>query len=389
MPLHQLDCDFRRIGGLHGVHGALLPPEQVGHGPHPVGRVEEAVVLHPLVRIELGDVARAAVGQDDHDVLARADLLRQVDGDVHRRARGPASEQAFLAREPSRHHEALLVVDAADVVEDGEVHRLAEHVLADAFHLVDVRRDQLSRLEVVEVDGPLRIDADVPHPAELLLQVLAGPRHRAAGAQSCDEEVEVEPRRPAVLLDLRPGDAVVRFDVVGVVVLVQHERARRLAVDALGRLVVAARILGGDVGGRHHHFGAERLQSVDLLGAHLVGHGEHAPVALHRGPQRHPHARIAGGVLDDGAARPQPALAFGLVEDEHGHAVLDGPAGIHELALGVDGRVVRAGDLVQPHQRDVPDRLQDVLEDGHRRLLRTRGYRSGACRRCVLLCTGT
>ena len=169
MPLHQIDGVLGVVGRFHRIERRPLSAEQVGDGAKPIGGIEEAVVLHPLVRIELGDVARAAVGQDDHDVLARADLLRQVDGDVHRRARGPASEQAFLAREPSRHHEALLVVDAADVVEHGEVHRLAEHVLADAFHLVDVRLDQLVCLEIIEIDGAFRIDADVARVGEFLL----------------------------------------------------------------------------------------------------------------------------------------------------------------------------------------------------------------------------
>ena len=157
-----------------------------------------------------------------------------------------------------------------------------------------------------------------------------------------------------------------RLDVVGVVVLVQHERAGRLPVDALGRFVIAARVLGGHVGGRHHHLGAERFQRIDLLRRHLVGHGEDAAVSLHRGPERDAHAGVAARVLDDGRAGLDPPFALRLVEDVQRHAILDGAAGVHEFALGIDRRVLGTDELVQPDEGRLADRLQDVVEDGHR-----------------------
>ena len=56
--------------------------------------------------------------------------------------------------------ERHLVVDLAHVVEHGEVHRLAEHVLADALDLVDVGLGELPGLEVLVVERADRIDAD-------------------------------------------------------------------------------------------------------------------------------------------------------------------------------------------------------------------------------------
>ena len=57
------------------------------------------------------------------------------------------------------------------------------------------------------------------------------------------------------------------------------------------------------------HFGAQRLQVQDLLAAHLVGHDQHDSVALVRADQREPQAGVAGGGLDDRAARLQLAVA--------------------------------------------------------------------------------
>ncbi len=62
------------------------------------------------------------------------------DRHVHRRARGAAGEDPLLARQPPRHDERLAVVDLPHVVEHREVHGAAHHVLADALHLVHVRR---------------------------------------------------------------------------------------------------------------------------------------------------------------------------------------------------------------------------------------------------------
>jgi hypothetical protein len=57
-----------------------------------------------------------------------------------------------------------------------------------------------------------------------------------------------------------------------------------------------------DVGARHHDFGAERLQVLDLFAAHLVRDDEQRPIALQRADQREREARVAGGRLDDRSA---------------------------------------------------------------------------------------
>ncbi len=150
-------------------------------------------------------------------------------------------------------------------------------------------------------------------------------------------------KRPLGLLpELRAGEAVVRLDVVGVVVLVQVEAVGRLGGQPLGHRVVAVGRVGRDVGGGDHHLRAEGLERVLLLLRHLVRHGEDAAVALHRRGHGHRHPGVAAGVLDDGAARPQQPGPLGLLEDVERHPVLDGAGRVHELELGEDGGVARA-----------------------------------------------
>ena len=209
-----------------------------------------------------------------HLALAALDHRpRVLDRARHRRAARAADEEALEAREVARHEEALLVVDAHDVVEDLQVHRRREEVLADALDLVRERLGDAPLLDEVVVERPHRIDADDLHAGHLLAQELAGAAERAAGAHAGAEDVELA---AGLLPDLRPAREVVSLGVGGVVVLVRVEAVRRLARDALRDLVVAARVVRLDGRGADDDARAEGAQVRDLLLAHLVGHDEDA-----------------------------------------------------------------------------------------------------------------
>ncbi len=173
-------------------------------------------------------------------------------------------------------------------------------------------------------------------------------------------------RDPAVglLPDLRPGLLVVRLRVGQVVVLVRLPRVRHVALEARRHRVVRPRILGLDVGRADDHFGAERLQRVDLLLRLLVGRREDALVALDDGGHGEAHAGVAGGAFDDRAARLQLAGALGVLDHLDRHAVLDRVAGVEGLHLGVDGALDHApGDVVDADQRRVADGVENVVAD--------------------------
>jgi hypothetical protein len=83
-----------------------------------------------------------------------------------------------------------------------------------------------------------------------------------------------------------------------------------------------------DVGAGGAHFGAQRLQVQHFFGRHLVGHHQQHAVAFQPADQREPEAGVAGGGLDDGAARLEPAVGFGRLDHGQTDAVLDRAAGV-------------------------------------------------------------
>ena len=87
---------------------------------------------------------------------------------------------------------------------------------------------------------------------------------------------------------------------------------------------------------RHHDLGPHGLQVKDLLLAHLVGNDEEQPVALLARNQRKPQAGIAGGGLDQRAARLDKAGALGGFDEIEADAVLDRAAGVLVLELEKD-----------------------------------------------------
>ena len=66
--------------------------------------------------------------------VARLGVLDRA-GD-RRAAEPPPTNRPSCAHELARHQEALLVVDAHDLVDDLQVHRAGKEVLADALDLV-------------------------------------------------------------------------------------------------------------------------------------------------------------------------------------------------------------------------------------------------------------
>ena len=102
------------------------------------GRRHQAVGPHPLVVVDLGQVAPAAVGQehDDDRVLAavgRGQVAHDLASGDHRGAARAAAEDALLAGQPAGHGERVAVADAHPAVDDGGVVGAREEVLADAL----------------------------------------------------------------------------------------------------------------------------------------------------------------------------------------------------------------------------------------------------------------
>ncbi len=229
-------------------------------------------------------------------------------------------------------------------------HRGREEVLADALHQVGVHVLRL------RVDRALRVGAHDPQVGVLLLQVAGHARHGAAGAQRDHDGIQLA---AGLLPDLRPGGLVVGLGVGRVGVLVGLEPTRQLLGQPVGHRVVALRRLRLDGGRADHHLGAVGPQQRDLLLAHLVGHDEDAAVALDGGGDRQADAGVAGGGLDDGAARPQLAVPLGRLDHGQADPVLDRSARVQVLELGNDAGRQAAGHPLQADQRGVADQVEN------------------------------
>src|SRR5438034_2654391 len=76
-------------------------------------------------------------------------------------------------------------------------------------------------------------------------------------------------------------------------------------------------------------------------------------------------AGVARSRLDDGATRLQQAALFGILDHPEPDPFLSATARIQGLDLGQDRRAEPGGDSMEPHQRRVPDGLQDAAQDLH------------------------
>ena len=81
--------------------------------------LEEAVLAHPRVGVDLRQVGAAAVGEDhDHDHRVRIlDLGGDLQRGVQRQAAGAAGEDALQLREPARRQERVAVGDGHPAVD--------------------------------------------------------------------------------------------------------------------------------------------------------------------------------------------------------------------------------------------------------------------------------
>src|SRR5581483_10714748 len=68
---------------------------------------------------------------------------------------------------------------------------------------------------------------------------------------------------------------------------------------------------------------------------------------------------------DDGPARPQLAAALGLLDHREPDSVLHAAARVQLLELGEDGRLESARHLLEPHERGVPDEIEDAPGELH------------------------
>jgi hypothetical protein len=190
-----------------------------------------------------------------------------------------------------------------------------------------------------------------------------------------------------LLPELRPRRRVVRLGVRGIGVLVRLESAGNLLGEPVGDRVVALRRVRVDGRRGDDDLGAVRPEHRDLLLAHLVRHDEDAAVAAERRRHGEADAGVPRGRLDDGPARPEPAVALGGLDHREPDPVLHGPARVQVFELREELARHLATEPREPDDRRLADELEDgrILAARHRALSLLRALAStGAGRKLRL-----
>ena len=331
-------------------HGVALGAQALADRPAALA-LEEAVLSHPRVVVQLGEVAATRVGQEHDDQAGVGVLLGVTQGAGEGEAARAADEDPLVLDDPAGSGERLGIADPIPLVDDVLLERRWVEVLTNALHEVGVDVARVDRADGVGTD---HLDVRV-----LRLEVAADAGRGAASADAADERVDLavclspdlRTRRHDVRLRVRLVVVLVRLDVVG---------AGR---ELVGHRVVRARVLGLDGGGADHDLGAVGTQELDLVLGDLVRADEDAAVTLQGGGHRESDTGVARRGLDDRAPRLEVAGCLQGLDHGDPDAVLDRAAGVHHLHLGDDGGLDVLGEPVEPDHRGVTEECEDVRRD--------------------------
>ncbi len=201
-------ADAHRLVGVDvDQRGQLRGPALAAHdlGDGLAAGPEEPVVGHPLVVVDLGQVAPTGVGQQDHDDGVGAEVAADLQGGPDRGAARPAGQDALLPREPPGGEERVPVAHHHHPVDHRRVVGPGPEVLADAL-------DQVGPAAAARVHRALGVGADdldgrVAGPS-------GSPPDAGDGAAGADAGHEVGDPARRLLPDLRAGRGLVGGRVV-------------------------------------------------------------------------------------------------------------------------------------------------------------------------------
>src|SRR5208283_5043736 len=198
---------------------------------------------------------------------------------------------------------------------------------------------------------------------------------RAAGADRAGKAIDLA---VSLLPDLGAGRLIMPAPVGEVVELVGPDGTIGLIRrDFLGELAGIARVVhrvGVRDRGDEAQIDAAQPQHVLLFLALRLGHHNDGAVAARVAHQRQADAGVSRGPFDDDAARTQPALLLGILDDKERRPILDRAAGIEELGFAEDRAPGLLRGAPQLDQWRVADRADKAVADLHT-VLRKRARR--------------
>ena len=298
VELHALVSGQYFLVSAHGRHRAIAvpPADEVAQIPEALA-FDEALVEHPEIVVDLGEVLVAAVADQRDDALGRALLAAIAQRCGQQRPGRRAGHQAFLQQELATGEQRFAVRDAVGLLHARQIAHRRHEILADSLDHpgTDLRR-RLSSFDERREDRALGIGE---HHLGLWRDLGEEPREAGDGAAGADAAHHRVEAMLHLLPDLGTGAVLVGPRVRFIAELVDVERAGGLARDACGHVLVIVRVPLGDVRAGEPHFRTERLQVEDFFLAHLVGHDDEQAIAFLRGDEREAKAGISRCRFDD------------------------------------------------------------------------------------------
>ena len=345
----------------------LTARQQLLHGE--TGRIEQLVLLHPIVVEHFGEVALAGIAQDGDDArggIVHFSCQAQREHDIE--PRRAADQDPLLPGQPAGHSHRLAIRHLPEFVDDVPPDGGRHLVATDPFDLIGSALAHGAGPVVAGVKGTDRIPGNHPNRRVFFLEVFARAAHRAPGPRSGDEVGDL----PAGLFpDLRTRGRVMSFGVHLVVELIGQDRARRIVHDLFGLHHVILGMVRRHRRRCNHDLRAIGAEETDFFLRHLVGKREDAVVSLDRGGDREPHSSIAAGAFDHGAPGLEVALLFRRLDDREPDPILDRPAGIGVFRLAEHRGRESGANPAEADQRRPADRVEDGIVG--RKVLRRHG----------------
>src|SRR6266446_930406 len=322
------------------------------------GGFHVTALAHPLVVVNLAEIAHSGVRQEGHDESFLAEVFCELQRGGNAASAGASGKQAFQFHQTPRDHEALFVVHLDHVIADFQVHGGGKKIFADAFDDVGLGLHGLAALHENVVKRAVGVAADDFDAGVFVRQIFPDAADGAAGAHDANE---VRDFAFAVFPDFRAGGAVMRFRIHWIFVLVGIVGIGNFAREFFRDGVVTTRIIRLDGGGTNNHLRAQRLKQIHFFLGLLVGDGENHLVTAHGRNQRETHSRVPGSAFDDGAAGLQQAFFLGVVDHGDADAVFHGAAGIDVVGLDVNLRLQALIDAIEAHQRRAAHSVQNIV----------------------------
>ena len=368
LAVHQYR-QLRHIGQAHALEGGEQGVVRAG-ADHPailktsgnqvtqiavMLELQQALVLHPLVVVDLGQITRPGVTHKADHTLGLGLFAAIAQRGGQQGAGGRPAQNAFGSQQLAGVIKAFFIADRVGMTHAGQVADRRDEVFANALHRPGTG---FADHAATAVFGHHRAHRVGQNHFQIRLHALK----KTGQAGQRTGRPDTHHNGIQIVLGLRPdfrgGAAFVGQRVGRVIELIGEKSIGDVGGQARGHVLVILRVALADVRPGDMHLSAHGLEVQHLLGGHLVRHHQHHPIAFGPTDQRQPQAGVTGRCFNNGAAGAQTPVALGGINHGQADPVLDRASGV--LRFKLEEQRTRPGiEPADTHQRRVADQFQN------------------------------